>query len=247
MSNILTEHQDGVCVLRLARPEKKNAITTAMYADLRVALDAARDDAEVRCVVLAGGPGVFTAGNDVMDFLQQPPTSEQSPVFQFLAALVAFPKPVVAAVDGAAVGIGTTMLLHCDVVVATGRARFALPFAKLALVPEAASSLLLPLAVGYHRAAEWLLLGEPFGGDEAWRAGLVNRIAEPEALESTALSIASAIAALPPEAVLASKRLLKDPLREQTMDAIRREAAVFVERLKSREAKRAFAAFLSKA
>jgi enoyl-CoA hydratase/carnithine racemase len=247
MSHILTEQKDGVFLITLARPEKKNAITTEMYASLRTALDTARDEAEVRAVVLAGGPGMFTAGNDVMDFLQQPPTSEESPVFQFLSGLVAFPKPLVAAVDGAAVGIGTTMLLHCDIVVATARARFALPFAKLALVPEAASSLLLPLAVGYHRAAEWLLLGEPFSGEEAFRAGLVNRLVEPDALGGAAMEIASAIAALPPEAVQLSKRLLKEPLQDQTLGAIRREAAVFVGRLRSREAKRAFAAFLSRA
>ena len=137
MSNIVVEQRDGVCVITLARLEKKNAITAEMYTDLRLALDDARDNEEIRAVLLAGGPGVFTAGNDVMDFLQQPPTSEESPVFRFLAALVEFPKPIVAAVDGAAVGIGTTLLLHCDIVVATARAKFALPFAKLALVPEA--------------------------------------------------------------------------------------------------------------
>ena len=247
MSNIQTERRDGVFVISIARPEKKNALTTEMYADLRAALDTAREDEDIRAVVLAGGPGMFTAGNDLMDFLQQPPASEESPVFRFLVALVEFPKPVVAAVDGAAIGIGTTMLLHCDIIVATARARFALPFTKLALVPEAASSLLLPLAVGYHRAAEWLLLGEPFSGEDAHRAGLVNRLVEPDALESTALAIADALAALPPEAVQLSKRLVREPLREQTLSIMRREATVFLERLKSREAKRAFAAFLSKA
>ncbi len=247
MSHIQTERRDGVLVMTIARPEKKNALTAEMYSDLRAGLDAARDDDEVRVLLLAGGPGMFTAGNDVMDFLQQPPTSEDSPVFRFLAGLVEFPKPIVAAVDGVAVGIGTTLLLHCDLVVATARARLALPFAKLALVPEAGSTLLLPLAVGYQRAAEWLLLGEPISGEDAYRAGLVNRLVEPEALETTALELADALAALPPEAVQASKRLLKDPLRDQTMAAIRREATVFLERLKSREAKRAFAAFLSKA
>jgi enoyl-CoA hydratase/carnithine racemase len=247
MSNIQTERREGVLVISIVRPEKKNALTTAMYADLGGALDAAREDEEIRAVVLAGGPGMFTAGNDLMDFLQQPPASDESPVFRFLVALVDFPKPVVAAVDGVAIGIGTTLLLHCDIIVATARTRFALPFTKLALVPEAASSLLLPLAVGYHRAAEWLLLGEPFSGEDAHRAGLVNRLVEPEALESTALAVADALAALPPEAVQLSKRLIREPLRDQTLSIMRREAAVFLERLKSREAKRAFAAFLSKA
>jgi enoyl-CoA hydratase/carnithine racemase len=246
MSNIQTEHREGVLVLRIARPEKKNALTAAMYASLTSGLDEARDSGDIRAVVLAGGPGMFTAGNDVMDFMQAPPSSEDSAVFRFLTTLVEFPKPIVAAVDGVAVGIGTSLLLHCDIVVATARARFSLPFTKLALVPEAASSLLLPLAVGYHRAAEWLLLGEPFDGAEAYRTGLVNRLVEPDDLEPTAFALAESLASLPPEAVQATKRLLRDPLREQTLAVMRREAATFLERLKSREARRAFAAFLSK-
>lgn len=243
MSQITVDSLEAVRVIRLARPEKKNAITEAMYAALHEALDAAREDASVRVVLLGGAPGMFTAGNDLADFLQHPPTGEDSPVFRFLHALVEFPKPIVVAVDGAAIGIGTTLLLHCDLVVATPRASFALPFAKLALVPEAGSSFLLPLVAGYHRAAEWLLLGEPFSGEEAHRAGLVNRLVAPEALEETAMSLAQALAALPPEAVQLSKRLLRDPLHDATMGTIRREAAVFVERLKSAEARQAFQAF----
>lgn len=246
MDNVLIETLDAVRVIRLARPEKKNALTEAMYGALTEALDAARDDAAVRVVLMTGAPGVFTAGNDIADFLQHPPTSEHSAVFRFLHGLVEFPKPIVVAVDGAAVGIGTTLLLHCDLVVATARAKFALPFARLALVPEAGSSLLLPMVAGYQRAAEWLLLGEPFGGEEAHRAGLVNRLVAPEALEDTAMGLASALAALPAEAVRLTKRLLREPLREATMGAIRREAGVFVERLQSAEARGAFAAFLGR-
>ncbi len=246
MSHITVDTLDAVRVLRLARPEKKNALTVEMYAALHDALAAAREEAAVRVVVVAGAPGVFTAGNDLGDFLQHPPTGEDSAVFRFLHALVEFPKPVVAAVDGPAIGIGTTLLLHCDLVVATARATLALPFAKLALVPEAGSSFLLPLLAGYHRAAEWLLLGEPFSGEDAHRAGLVNRLVAPEALEDTALALARALAALPPEAVQLSKRLLRDPLHDATMATIRREAAVFVERLQSAEARQAFQAFFAR-
>lgn len=246
MNAITVDTHEAVRVLRLARPEKKNALTVAMYAALHEALAAARDDAAVRVVVLTGTPGTFTAGNDLADFLQNPPTGEDSAVFRFLHALVEFPKPVVVAVDGPAIGIGTTLLLHCDLVVATARARFALPFAKLALVPEAGSSFLLPLVAGYHRAAEWLLLGEPFTGEDAHRAGLVNRLVEPEALEDTAMALARALAALPPEAVQLSKRLLRDPLHDATMTTIRREAAVFVQRLQSAEARQAFQAFFAR-
>jgi enoyl-CoA hydratase/carnithine racemase len=246
MSHITVDTRDAVRILRFARPEKKNALTEAMYAALHEALVAARDEAAVRVVVLGGAPGAFTAGNDLADFLQHPPTGEDSPVFRFLHALVEFPKPVVVAVDGPAIGIGTTLLLHCDLIVATARAKFALPFAKLALVPEAGSSFLLPLLAGYHRAAEWLLLGEPFGGEDAHRAGLVNRLVEPEALEDTAMALARALAALPPEAVQLTKRLLRDPLHDATMATIRREATVFVQRLQSAEARRAFEAFLTR-
>lgn len=246
MSHITVDSRDAIRVIRLARPEKKNALTVAMYAALHEALAAASADEAVRVVVLTGAPGVFTAGNDLADFLQHPPTGEDSAVFRFLHALVEFPKPVIVAVDGPAIGIGTTLLLHCDLIVATPAARFALPFAKLALVPEAASSFLLPLLAGYHRAAEWLLLGEPFSGEDAYRVGLVNRLVVAEALEDTALGLARALAALPPEAVMLSKRLLRDPLHDATMATIRREAAVFVQRLQSTEARQAFEAFFTR-
>lgn len=246
MNHISVESIDAVRVIRIARPEKKNALTEAMYGALHEALSAAREDEAVRVVLLGGAPGMFTAGNDLADFLQHPPTGEDATVFRFLMALVEFPKPVVVAVDGPAIGIGTTLLLHCDLVVATTRATFALPFAKLALVPEAASSFLLPLVAGYHRAAEWLLLGEPFTGEQAHQAGLVNRLVEPERLDETAIAMAQALAARPPEAVRLSKRLLRDPLHDVTVATIRREAAVFVERLQSAEARRAFEAFFAR-
>lgn len=246
MEHIHIVTHGAVRAITIDRPAKKNALTDAMYAALAESLMQAGEDTAIRALVIGGTGGTFTAGNDLADFLEHPPTDEHSNVFRFLRTLIDCPKPIVAAVDGPAVGIGTTMLLHCDIVIATPRARFALPFTRLALVPEAASSFLLPLVAGYQRAAEWLLLGESFGADEAHRAGLVNRLVAPEDLERTALDTATALAALPPQAVQLTKRLLRDPLHDATMATLRREAAVFVDRLRSEEARAAFAAFLAR-
>jgi enoyl-CoA hydratase/carnithine racemase len=243
---VVIENQGPVKTIRLARPEKKNALTAEMYDALTGALrEAAADDA-IRVVLLIGAPGVFTAGNDLSDFLQHPPAGEESPVFRFLSVLTRFEKALVAAVDGPAVGIGTTLLLHCDLVVAATGARFQLPFVKLGLVPEAASSYLLPRLAGMQRASEWLLLGEPFSAADAHAAGLVNRVVAAEALEQTARGFAEALAARPPEALRLSKKLIRGPRAAEVQSVMDRESALFVERLSSEEAREAFLAFLSK-
>jgi enoyl-CoA hydratase/carnithine racemase len=238
--------------IRIARPEKKNALTADMYSALAEAVAAAGRTGSVHVVLFAGAPGapgtpgVFTAGNDLQDFLERPPTGPESPVFRFLTAVTTFQKPIVAAVDGPAVGIGTTLLLHCDLVVAAQTARFALPFVKLGLVPEAASSWLLPRLAGLQRASEWLLLGEPFTAEEAREAGLVNRVVESGELEATALGLAQAVAARPPEAVQLSRKLIRSQLDRRIAQAITEESEAFVPRLSSLEARAAFSAFLTK-
>jgi enoyl-CoA hydratase/carnithine racemase len=244
--SILSRSDGAVRVLTLTRPEKRNALTVAMYAALRDALRDAERDPAVRVTLLEGAGEAFTAGNDLADFLQSPPAGEESPVMQLLLGLAALEKPLVAAVDGPAVGIGTTLLLHCDLVVASSRARFQLPFVNLGLSPEGASSVLLPLLVGLPRASEWLLLGEPFDAAAARDAGLVNAVVAPEELAAAAMARAQAIAAKPPEAVRAAKRLVREPLRERVREALQREAREFVERVRSPEAVQAFQAFFAK-
>lgn len=238
--------EGAITTVRFARPEKKNAITVAMYEGVTAALRAAHDDPAVRAVVITGAEGVFTAGNDLKDFMANPPTGESSAVFQLLLALVNFPKALIAAVDGPAVGIGTTLLLHCDFVVATARAMFKMPFVTLGLVPEGASSLLLPQRVGLQRASEWLLLAEGFDGDAAHRAGLVNAVVAPELLLASAYAYAEKAAAMPPEAFTLAKGLLRAPLREATLDALAREGACFVERLQSPETHAAILSFFTR-
>ena len=241
----LTVRRDGgVLHLALARPAKKNAITRAMYAALADALEAAADDTGVRAVVLSGAGGVFTAGNDLGDFLMDPPTGPDSPVFRFLRAASTFPKPLVAAVDGPAVGIGTTILLHCDLAYAAPDARFKMPFVDLGLVPEAASSLLLPRVAGPMRAAGWLLFGEAFSAQDALAAGLVNEIvADPTA---RALERAHTLAAKPPRAVRLTKALLRRADADAVQETILVEGEHFTERLASPEAQEAFTAFFEK-
>ena len=245
MSDHVQFTRDGrVLHLALARPEKKNALTRAMYAALADALDEASGDAEVRAVVLSGTGGAFTAGNDLFDFMMDPPRDETSPVFRFLHAAVAFPKPLLAAVDGVAIGIGTTILLHCDLAYAAPEARFKMPFTDLGLVPEAASSLLVPRLAGGARASELLLLGETFGAETAREIGLVNGVgADPLA---AAMAAARTLAAKPPEAIRQSKALLRAPLRERVERVMREEAELFIARLQSEEAQEAFTAFMEK-
>ena len=179
MSDILVHTEAGVMTITFNRVDKKNSITSGMYAELADALATAETDAAVRCVLIQGDPTIFSAGNDIGDFLNAPPATQESPVFRFLRGIATFPKPLVAAVCGPAVGIGTTMLFHCDLVYAGDNAAFSMPFVNLGLCPEAASSLLVPQMLGYHRAAEALLLGEPFMAEAALEVGLVNRVVPP--------------------------------------------------------------------
>ncbi|MGC2519504.1 MAG: enoyl-CoA hydratase [Burkholderiales bacterium] len=246
MGHILTECRDGVLRIGFDRAEKKNAITVAMYRALAEALDAAAADGAVRVVLFHGKPGIFTSGNDLSDFLANPPRDENAPTFRFLRVLSHFDKPLVAAVSGAAIGIGTTMLLHCDLVYAAPGTQFVLPFVNLALVPEAASSFLLARLAGWARAAELLLLGEPFGADKAKEIGLINEIVAPGELLDTALASARKLAAKPPAALRLTKSLMKQGMIAAVEQAMAREARAFGERLNSPEAKEAFSAFLEK-
>jgi enoyl-CoA hydratase/carnithine racemase len=245
MQEIVVTHRDRAAEIRLNRAGKKNAITSAMYAAMADALDAAANDASVRVVTILGSGGIFTAGNDIEDFMRTPPLDTDQPVFRFLRALVSFPKPVVAGVDGLAIGIGTTMLLHCDIVLAAPNASFSMPFVDLALVPEAASSLLFPRLVGQQRAAMHLLLGEPFDAATAKDFGLVAEIVEPDRLDEKVAQLAVRIAAKPPEALRIAKALLRaEP--EPVVARMEREGMAFASRLTSPEAAEAFRAFFEK-
>ena len=242
---VIFRASEGVADLRFNRPEKKNAILGAMYAAMADGVLAAEADPDVRVIVIGGEGEAFTAGNDLSDFLNRPPSGDEPPVRRFMRALAAAQKPVVAAVNGLAIGIGTTLLLHCDLVVASTRSRFQLPFVNLGLVPEFASTLLLPARIGRQRAAEMVLLGEPLDAATALAFGLVNRVVEPDALEATAMDLARRLAAKPPEAVRLSKRLMRaDPAAVTArMDE---EHEVFSRQLASPEARAAFQAFLEK-
>lgn len=242
---ILTIASGPVLQLRLNRADKKNAITAAMYAALADGLNAAAEDNSVRVVTIIGNGGTFTSGNDLNDFRNNPPRGPDQPVFRFLAAISSFPKIIVAGVAGAAVGVGTTMLLHCDLVVAAPEAIFSLPFVDLGLVPEAASSLLLPALIGRQRAAKHLVLGDPFDAQTALAYGLVSEIAAEDDLEARVGEIARRIAAKPPEAVRLTKKLIRqDPSAVRAR--IAEESELFSARLKSPEAAEAFAAFFEK-
>lgn len=228
------------------RPDKKNALTAAMYAAMADALATAAADSEVRVVLFHGNRAAFTAGNDLEDFAQRPPTSEEAPVFRFLMAVASATKPLVAAVNGPAVGLGTTLLLHCDLVYAGDDARFAMPFTRLGLVPEFGSSYLLPLIAGYQRAAELLLLGEPFDAQRAFEAGFVTRVvAADDALEA-AWAGAEKLARLPARAVQLTRSLLKSAHREAVERQLRTEGAHFRAMLGEPAAREALAAFLEK-
>lgn len=243
---ILTETAEAVARIQIARPERKNAITVAMYAQLADAVAAAEADASVRVILVHGQPDVFSAGNDLEDFLRAPPQQPDAPVFRFMAALAGAVKPVVAAVNGAAVGIGSTMLLHCDLAYCADDSRFSLPFVNLGLCPEFGSSLLLPLSAGYHRAAEKLLLGEPASAEEALEMGLVSRILPPAEVLGHAKRQCARLAQLPPAALRETKRLMKAGWREATAHAIADESAAFGRLLQSAEAREAFSAFLDR-
>jgi enoyl-CoA hydratase/carnithine racemase len=240
--------QDGaVQILRFDRPEKKNAITGAMYDALADALETASRDDGIGVSVVLGAPEVFTAGNDIGDFMRMVAQGGAlgEPILRFLRAFAMHDRPLLAGVDGLAVGVGTTLLLHCDYVLATPRSVFSTPFTALGLVPEAASSLLAPRVMGHARAFELLVMGRDFDADRALAAGFVNAVVAPEALERQILAAARELAAKPREAVLASRRLLKgDP--GEILARIDAEAALFAERLASAEAQKAFSAFMSK-
>jgi enoyl-CoA hydratase/carnithine racemase len=244
--SILTETAEGIACIQIARPERKNAITGVMYTALADALTAAEADASVRVILLHGQPEIFSAGNDLEDFLRSPPQGADAPVFRFMGVLSGAAKPVVAAVNGAAVGIGTTLLLHCDLAYCADDSRFSLPFVNLALCPEFGSSLLLPLSAGYHRAAEKLLLGEPASAEEALEMGLVNRILPPGEVLSFARRQCERLAQLPPNALRETKRLLKAGWRAAVERAISDESAAFARLLVSDEARQAFSAFLER-
>lgn len=245
--HILVEREGGLLTLRLNRADKKNALTRAMYSQMAEVLDAANADRSVRVVLITGGPECFTSGNDVADFLQAPPTGMGSPVFQFMRALFDFAKPVVAAVAGPAVGIGTTLLLHCDLVYVSRDAKLRTPFVNLGLCPEFGSSLLLPQLLGPARAAEVLLLGEPFTGAQAAAWGIAGAALEdgPSTL-AKAREMALRFLDLAPSAVADSKRLMRAPGREQLRKVIEEEGALFGQRLRSPEAIEALSAFMQR-
>jgi enoyl-CoA hydratase/carnithine racemase len=238
---------DGpIRVIRMNRPEKKNALTRPMYVEMARAIRDAEANDAIRCMIFAGSPGAFCAGSDIGDFLKAAETGEfDSRILEFLDALVRCQKPLVAAVGGLAVGIGTTMLLHCDHVVAATGAVFSTPFLKLGLVPEAASSLLAPRRLGHARAFSLLVMGRPLSAAEAKEAGLVNSVVETGLVDATARQAADEIAALPPGAVAISRRLMRGDL-DEVLARIDTEVAHFKERLRSDEARAAFAAFLAR-
>lgn len=238
---------NGVCQIEIARPEKKNALTGEMYAQMAQALDAAKADPAVRAVLISGQPGIFTSGNDIEDFMKRgsQPVAE-SPAFQFMKALTGCDKPVVAAVTGAAIGIGTTLLLHCDFVYVSDEARLAMPFVTLGLVPEFASSLLVPQLMGPRKAAEKILLGEPFTAEEAVDCGIANAVLPAGEVLAHSRRVAERFNALPPSAIRQTKALLRRGNADAVMAAITAENEVFSSRLSSPEAKEAFSAFFQK-
>jgi enoyl-CoA hydratase/carnithine racemase len=248
--SIKTALHQGVATIEIARPEKKNALTVAMYQAMTEALAAASVDKAVRAVLITGQPGIFTSGNDIEDFMSRAPgqgsDAMDSPVFRFMHALMSCDKPVVAAVTGAAVGIGTTLLLHCDFVYVSDEARLAMPFVGLGLVPEFGSSLLVPQLMGHRRAAEKLLLGDPFTAEQAVECGIANAVLPAAEVVNHARRVAERFNALPPGAVQESKRLLREPQREQLVHVIRAEGELFAQRLRSPEAMEAFQAFFQK-
>jgi len=247
MSDIVTEQSDGILRVELNRPEKKNALTAAMYTRLADIFNEAAKDEETRVVLWCGAGNVFSAGNDVVDFLNNPPGAGNFPQGLLMDAFIGFEKPIVAAVQGAAIGGGTTMLTHCDFVYASESTKFQVPFINLGLVPEFGSSYSVPARVGHLRAAELFLLGEPFTATRAAELGLVTRVVPDRDLFATATATAQKLAAKPSGALRASKRLIKQASIGQLREAaLKIEPPVFFDRLRSTEAKEAFSAFLEK-
>ncbi|MCB9664835.1 MAG: enoyl-CoA hydratase [Alphaproteobacteria bacterium] len=237
---------EGVREILLNRPDRKNALDLEMYEALVVAFAEAAADPDVGALLVHGAGRAFCGGNDLADFLRNPPTGETSPVMRFLRTLLDFPKPLIAAVEGPAIGIGTTMLLHCDLAYAAKDAVFRMPFVQLGIVPEAGSSLLVPAMLGHRRATELLVLGETFDGEAAAAYGFVNAAVPASEVIGLARKAAARMAALPPQAVRRTKELLKAPQRDAVAEVVGIEGAAFMERLRSPEAVEAMSAFLEK-
>jgi enoyl-CoA hydratase/carnithine racemase len=245
--HVRVERNGAVLAITLARPDRRNAITVAMYAALADAIEGAAGDPSVRAITFAGEGQDFAAGNDLADFLQALPRGdEEIPVWRFLRALAQCEIPLVAAVHGNCVGIGTTMLFHCDLVIAAEDARFSMPFVDLGLVPEAASSLLLPRLAGQRRAARYLLLGEPFGADEALAIGLASHVVAAGALDESLSATVAALLAKPPEALRKTRGLLRHGSRDEILERMKLESGMFAERLASSEVKAAITAFFER-
>lgn len=245
--SIVIEREGSLLTLRVNRPDKKNALTLAMYERLAVAFEQADADPGINAVLLTGGNECFTSGNDIADFVEQPLTGQDNPVFRFMRSLFNCSKPVIAAVAGAAVGIGTTLLLHCDLVYVSRDARLKMPFVNLGLCPEFGSSLILPRLLGHAKAAELLLLGESFTGEQAAAWGIATAALDSgQAALDKAREVAARFDQLAPDAVRISKQLMKAPEREALLKVIRHEGELFVERLRSPEAIAALSGFLAR-
>lgn len=244
--SIKTAIVNGVQTIEIARPEKKNALTRAMYQEMADALVAANTDNTVRAVLIQGQPSIFTSGNDIEDFMGSPPRDDEAPVFQFMRAMINCDKPIVAAVNGAAIGIGTTLLLHCDFVYVADDARLAMPFVSLGLVPEFGSSLIVPRLMGQRRAAEKILLGDPFTGEQAVECHIANAVLPAAEVVGHARRIAERFNKLAPSAVRESKKLMRRATQEELLETIKTEAEIFGARLRSPEAMEAFQAFFQK-
>jgi len=244
--HVRVEKSGGVLAITLARPERRNAITIDMYAALADAIAGAFEDGETRVISIRGEGQDFAAGNDLADFLQAQRTDEDIPVWRLLRALAECEIPIVAAVHGNCVGIGTTMLLHCDLVIADDSARFSMPFVDLALVPEAASSMLFPRLAGRRRAAHYLLLAEPFGADEALSIGLASHRVPAGGLDAKLDEIVAALLAKPREALRLTQKLLRTGTQDEILTRMKLESTMFAERLASTEVKDAIAAFFAK-
>ncbi|MDB5617818.1 crotonase/enoyl-CoA hydratase family protein [Tardiphaga sp.] len=249
--HLIVTDEDATRVITMRRPEKKNAITHDMYRLMSEAIDTAQNNPAIRCLIITGGSGVFTAGNDLEDFVATATATTDSgpfgtsPAIKFLYSLAQNTKPIIAAVDGIAVGIGTTMLFHCDYVLASSTATFSTPFIHLGLVPEGASSLLMPRTMGHQRAFAMLVMGRKASAEEAREAGFVNVVVAPGHTEAEAHKVAREISALPAEAVAISRKLLKLPPEDLTR-RIDQEGQLFGERMKSKEAMSAFKAFFGR-
>ncbi|MEZ5850793.1 MAG: crotonase/enoyl-CoA hydratase family protein [Hyphomicrobiaceae bacterium] len=247
MSDIVVTRDAGVHVVRMNRPEKKNALTRAMYDAMTASLQQADGDDAIAAHVIVGAGGVFSAGNDITDFAKRATDlNATSGAAGFIRTLPTLQKPIVAAVDGLAVGVGVTMVFHCDLVYASPTASFRTPFLDLGLVMEAGSSLLAPRIMGHQRAFELLCLGEPYGAEDGLRAGFVNKVVAADQLEAEAFKAAVRLAAKPRQALREARRLLKGAAREETLARIDEESRIFAELLRTPEAREAFAAFLEK-